>query len=93
MVISSNYSVVMIALMLLFVPFVDKTKIDANFIFGWFASYVILGIWTTIITWMAYKIPQLSYSPAWNYVLNAVIHSLFLVLLISVIRKNQPTKA
>ncbi len=51
MVVSSNYSVIFLAFTLFFVPFVGKHKKDANLILGWFASYVILVIWITIIWW------------------------------------------
>lgn len=88
MVITSNYLLVIIAFIMLFIPFVDGQKIDGNLIFGWIASYVILGLWATVTTWVAFKIPIIANNPMYNYGLNLLIHTIFVVLLFSITSKK-----
>jgi len=88
MVISSNYLIVLIALILLILPFVGTQKTNIDSILGLAASYVILGIWMTITTWISFKIPPLSANPIYNYSLNSIIHTLFIIFTFLVTKKN-----
>ncbi|WP_222931280.1 hypothetical protein, partial [Xanthovirga aplysinae] len=87
MVISSTYSLLLIFPFLILLPV--NQEFDKNAIFGWFSLIVILAALITSITVIAYQIPIINENPFYNYLLNAGIHLVFIILFIIIIRKNR----
>lgn len=77
MFVTSNVFVVFALLPLLILPFTDRKSHGLNIIASMVAIGVMLIVWGTIVTWVAYKIPVLCETGTCNYVLNVVIHLLF----------------
>lgn len=96
MLISSNYLIVLIAPILILLPFLDKnTRKSTSTMVGWFASIIILTGYCVFVTWIAYKIPLIDNNPKYNYLINLVIHSIFMIVafLISTEPKKDKTNA
>lgn len=75
---SSNFLIVIILPILLFLPlFGGKESRNADMIVGIFASIIFLSIFSTVTTWIAYKIPLILDKPFLNYLLNFLIQALF----------------
>jgi hypothetical protein len=89
MTLSSNYLIALFFPFLLFVPLYGKDGRTANGIVGWIASLILLTAIASLITWVSYQIPIILDNPVWNYVLNFVIHSLFLFLIIKIAKTNK----
>lgn len=88
MAVSSNYSLLLIWPILIFLPlFPDQTK-QKGFVFGWLALNIIWAGLITTTTVIAFQIPIIANNPTYNYWLNFAIHSLFLALLI-IMSKNK----
>lgn len=90
MVFSSSYSLVILLPFLILTLFMPSNWKDVNFIIGWFAgSIIIVGI-IALITLIAYQIPIINKEkPFINYIINALIHTVFLVPFVNFINKNQ----
>lgn len=94
MAFSSNYLFALILPVLLFLPLYGKDSRTASGILGWFASLIMVGAIGAFVTWISYQIPLIDDNPIWNYVLNFLIHSLFLFLIIKLGNdKNKKTNA
>ena len=81
MVLSSNFFLVLIFPFLLFFPIYNYKQQDKYTILGWFASMIILTGIILFITWTAYLIPVIFGNPIWNYVINFIIHFIFITFL------------
>lgn len=81
MIFTSNYLFVIILPFLIFLPLYSKDGRKASTLAGWFASLIMFGVFGAITTWIAYQIPVIWNNPIWNYVLNFLIHTLFLILI------------
>lgn len=89
MVLSSNYSLLLIWPILIFLPlFPDQTR-QKGFFVGWVAMNIIWAGLITLTTVVAFQIPIISDNPTYNYWLNFVIHTLFLTLIILLSKKNK----
>lgn len=89
MVLSSNFSLILIWPILIFLPlFPDQTK-QKSFFVGWLAMNIIWAGLITTTTVIAYQIPIILDNPSYNYWLNFVIHSIILTLLIFFSKKKQ----
>ncbi len=80
MAFSSNYLFAIILPVLIFMPLFSRSSRNANGITGWISSLVMIGGMVTLITWISYQIPLIWNNPIWNYILNFIIHTIFLVL-------------
>ena len=80
MTFTSTYLCVIILPFLIFLPLFSKDGRKANTLAGWFASLIMLGAFGAISTWIAYQIPLIWNNPKWNYSLNFLIHTFFLIL-------------
>jgi len=84
MIFSSNFSLILVFPVLLFMPLLGNEKISGSFILGWFASLILLAGLIIFISWIAYQIPIIFNNPIWNYILNALIHIFFIGLIASI---------
>lgn len=82
MCLTSNYSLAIILPFLIFAPLYSKDGRKGNAIVGWFASMIVFGLVALITTWISFQIPLILDNPIWNYILNFIIHSIFLFLVI-----------
>ncbi len=82
MIFTSNYLLIVLLPIILFLPLFSKEKILGHFILGWFASIVFLSGFIIITSWIAFQIPVIFNSPIWNYFLNALIHTFFIVVVV-----------
>ncbi len=82
MAVSSNYILAIMLPFIIFLPLYSKDGRKANSIVGWFASIIMIGIISAITTWISFQIPLIWENPIWNYVLNFLIHTIFLIGLV-----------
>lgn len=89
MVISSNYFLLLVFPILIFLPLFPGQKFDKNTAFGWLALNVVwVGI-ISFITYIAFLIPIINGNPTNNYWLNAGIHLIFMILIGLVSKKKK----
>jgi hypothetical protein len=88
MAVSSNYSLLLIWPILIFLPLFPDQSRQKGFVFGWLALNIIWAGLITLTTVIAFQIPIISDNPNYNYWLNFVIHSSFLILII-LVSKNK----
>jgi hypothetical protein len=88
MLISSNYFFLIVFVILIFVPLFGKEQRTLKSLTGWFAGLISFALIIFIVTWIAFKIPIINNNPIYNYILNALIHTVF----IAVIVKNSDKK-
>ncbi|AMC10282.1 hypothetical protein Lupro_02995 [Lutibacter profundi] len=88
MVFSSNYLLVLISPFLILLPVYNRESRTGAGILGWFASLVMIVAIVTLITWISYQIPLIWHNPIWNYILNFLIHTLLLILIVKLNKKN-----
>ncbi|GHB47347.1 hypothetical protein [Mongoliitalea lutea] len=89
MVISSNYFLLLVFPILIFLPLFPGQKFDKNTAFGWLALNVVwVGI-ISFITYIAFLIPIINGNPTNNYWLNAGIHLIFMILIGFVSKKKK----
>jgi hypothetical protein len=81
MIISSNYALIIAFSFFLFYPLYTDEKRNKSLFITWFATIVIFILIISFITLTAYLIPVLFQNPLWNYILNSLIHLLFIILL------------
>ncbi|WP_405368576.1 hypothetical protein [Nonlabens sp. Asnod2-A12] len=74
---SSNYLIAIILPFLIFLPLYNKESRSGKGILGWFASLIMIGLMTVLITWISYQIPLIWNNPVYNYILNFLIHTIF----------------
>ena len=91
MVLSSNFFLVIIFIVFIFSPIYNWDKQNKNTILGWFASLIVIAVIILFITWIAYQIPILFNNPVWNYILNFIIHIVFITLFSVLIAKAAET--
>lgn len=89
MVLSSNYILLIVFVFLIFIPLYPNNKINSELLLGWFASLVSSLIVISIITWIAYKIPLILNNPNFNYILNFIIQTAFIVLIARMNKNKQ----
>lgn len=92
MIISSNYSLVIILPFLLLMPLfaMYQKTLTNDFVFGWFLALILMASTITVITIIAYMFPVLDESrPYLNYFLNVGIHTIFLFLLILLFKRKE----
>ena len=82
MLVSSNYFLLLVFVILIFVPLFGKEQRTLKSLTGWFAGLISFALMIFIITWIAFKIPILFGNPIYNYILNAVIHTVFIALIV-----------
>ncbi len=78
MLISSNYSIVLIFPIMLFFPIFSSEFRGGEKLLGWFASLVLMAIWCAVTTGISFQIPFIGQKPTWNYLLNFAIHTFFI---------------
>lgn len=89
MLISSNYSSLIIFPFLFFLPIYDNSYRNTKNMIAWFASLVAISLYSIFITWISFKIPLINDSPTYNYWLNVIIHTVFIVIGIIVLNKKK----
>jgi hypothetical protein len=87
MFISSNVFFIFILVVVLFAPFYTKDQSLGNLLIGVFAFIVILSAIMLVAYWTAYLIPLILNNPIWNYLLNFIIHLIFITISIRLIIK------
>lgn len=93
MVLSSNFFLVLIFIAFIFLPIYNKDKQNKNTIFGWFSSLIVIAGIILLITWIAYQIPVIFNNPVWNYILNFIIHIVFITLFsVLIVKAAETTK-
>jgi hypothetical protein len=88
MLISSNYIFVIVFLVMIFLPLTGKEQRTLKSISGWFAGLVVFSLIIIFVTWISFRIPLINNEPIYNYILNFIIHTIFIVL----IAKNNNNK-
>lgn len=88
MLFSSNYLFVIVFAVMIFLPLTGKEQRTLKTISGWFAGLVLFSLIIIFVTWISFRIPLILNNPIYNYVLNFIIHTLFIIL----IAKNNKTK-
>lgn len=88
MLISSNYLFVIVFVIMIFLPLTGKEQRTVKSISGWFAGLVVFSLIIIFVTWISFRIPLINNEPIYNYILNFIIHTLFIVL----IAKNNNNK-
>ena len=89
MIFSSNFFLILVFPIFLFLPLFGKEKITGSFILGWFASLILITGLIILITWIAYQIPIIFNNYTCNYILNALIHLLFAII---IVKSSKTTK-
>lgn len=87
MILTSSYSVIILLIFLIFLPlYLPKPmKVDGQFLLGWASMIVITSLIIGTITTIAYAIPVINPDQIyWNYILNFIIHSIFLFAIIRI---------
>lgn len=74
MILTSNYSLIIVFFLLLYLPLTGPVHRTGENLLGWFASLVVMCFIMTFITWIAYLIPLISGKPLFNYILNIILH-------------------
>ena len=92
MVLTSNFFLALIFPFLLFIPLFSENGRKANALVGWFASIVLLSLLIAFITWISYQIPLIDNNAKWNYLLNFVIHLVFVAAMVKYSDKNKAQK-
>lgn len=88
MLISSNYLFVVVFVVMIFLPLTGKEQRTLKSISGWFAGLVVFSLIIIFVTWISFRIPLINNEPIYNYILNFMIHTIFIVL----IAKNNNNK-
>lgn len=88
MIFTSNYLFIITLPFLIFLPLYSKDGRKASTLASLFASLIMFSFFGAITTWIAYQIPIIWNNPIWNYLLNFLIHTLFLILIFS-FKKNK----
>ena len=82
MFITSNYFFILIFSILIFLPLFGKQQRTLKSLSGWFAGLVSFSLIMIIVTWIAFKIPIIDNNPIYNYILNVIIHTFFIVIIV-----------
>ena len=80
MFVSSNYLFVIMIPFVILLPVFDKDSRSGSGIAGWITALVMFAGITSLITWTSYQIPLIWNNPKWNYGLNFLIHTFFMIL-------------
>lgn len=88
MLLSSNYLFVIVFAFLIFLPLYGKEQRTLKSISGWFASLISFSLIIIFITWISFRIPLIYNEPIYNYILNFIIHTIFIIA----IAKNNAKK-
>jgi hypothetical protein len=88
MLLSSNYLFVIVFVVMIFLPLTGKEQRTLKSISGWFAGLVVFSLIIIFVTWISFRIPLINNEPIYNYILNFIIHTIFIVL----IAKNNNNK-
>jgi hypothetical protein len=89
MLLTSNYLFVLVFVVLLFVPLSGKEQRTLKSISAWFASLISSSLMIIFITWIAFKIPLIYNEPIYNYILNFLIHTVFIIIIVKLNKKNK----
>lgn len=87
MFLSANFLFILIALIMFIASFFTKEQKKGNLIVGIFAFEVILAFIMLLVYWSAYLIPIILNNPLYNYLLNAFIHLIIVIIGIRLIIK------
>jgi hypothetical protein len=88
MLLSSNYLFVIVFVVMIFLPLTGKEQRTLKSISGWFAGLVVFSLIIIFVTWISFRVPLIYNEPIYNYILNFIIHTIFIVL----IAKNNKNK-
>jgi hypothetical protein len=89
MVISSNYSLLVMWPFLILLPIFPNQEYKKGYFFGWIALNIVWAGLIALISVIAFQIPIIADNPTYNYWLNFGIHSLFLILIVLVSKKKK----
>jgi len=81
MLISSNYLFVIVFVVMIFFPLYGKEQRTLKSISGWFAGLISFSLIIILVTWVSFKIPLIYNEPIFNYILNFIIHTIFIILI------------
>jgi len=81
MVITSNYFFIIVIFGLVIMPFTGSVHREVKNILGSIAAIILLTGIVYLITWTAYKLPVIWNKPYLNYILNFILHTLFLYII------------
>ena len=79
MIVSSNYVLILIFILMLFLPITHKRHRKGDDLAGLIAALIIIFVLTLIITWISFQIPLIYGKPLYNYILNVIIHFIFMI--------------
>lgn len=88
MVVSSCFFLLAMTPFLIFLPLFPNVQMNRKSVTGWIALNIIWAAMIVLITFIAYQIPLVFGNPTYNYVLNAVIHTSF-ILFIGILTKKK----
>jgi hypothetical protein len=86
MMISSNYILIIIFILLFFLPVNLKQHRKGAELLGLIAGIIIVFVSILIITWISFRIPLIYEKPLYNYILNGLIHIIFMIPLIKLFK-------
>ncbi|MFT3738009.1 MAG: hypothetical protein QM786_04570 [Breznakibacter sp.] len=89
MVVTSNYFLIILFPFFFFFPLYGKQKINSDTMIIWSSMIVVFSVFIFTTTWIAYQIPVILGKPYLNYVLNALIHTSFWILIYYIQTKNK----
>jgi hypothetical protein len=89
MIVSSNYSFLLMWPVIILLPLFPDKKRQSNFFTGWIAMNILWISLMTVISFIAFQIPIISDNIANNYWLNFGIHTLFLVIIFAIGKKKK----
>ncbi|MFB6344118.1 hypothetical protein ACE1ET_20535 [Saccharicrinis sp. FJH62] len=92
MIITSSFTYIILFPFILFLPLYNKESRKASGIFSWISSLVMFVFFIVLITWLSYRIPLILGKPFLNYILNFIIHIIFLITLVLLSSENQKRK-
>ena len=92
MFISSNFFFVLLSIFIILTPFIGKDTNTAEMILGLFLILIIVVLIMLFVNWTAHLIPLLFNNPAFNYLLNFIIHTCFVTIITMRIIKSSKKK-
>ena len=79
MMFSSNYILIIILILLFFLPVNFKQHRKGAELLGLIAGIIIVFFLILFITWISFRIPLIYEKPLYNYILNSLIHIVFMI--------------
>ena len=79
MMFSSNYILIIILILLFFLPINFEQHRKGAELLGLIAGIILVFFLILFITWLSFRIPLIYGKPLYNYILNSLIHIVFII--------------